>query len=164
MLVELGRLVRIEWREGRAMRSRDWAPSRGPVLGYETTIERAPLLIVYRPKVIGRASMRGAAAYARTHWGKLGDLNEVEGDTLEGDDLEVLGPCRRVIYATRKGSDELVDYDHVFGAVEGPGGKPRMLRRFTPPEVCTSTSPGVPRGTLQLAGGTYRVTSHGIVG
>lgn len=164
MLVELGRLVRIEWREGRAKRSRAWRLRGAPVLGYETTLERASLLIVYRPRVVGRASMRGVAHYARTHWGKLGDMNEVEGDTLEGDDLEVLGPCHRVIYATRKGSDELVDFDHVFGAVEGPGGKPKMLRRFTAPDLCTSSSPGVPRGTIQLAGGTYRVTSHGIVG
>lgn len=163
MLVELGRLVRIEWREGRRRCSRDWALRSAPVLGYETTLERASLLIVYRPRVVGRASARGVAHYAATHWGKLGSMQEVEGDTLEGDDLEVLGPCHRVVYATRKGSDELVDFDHVFGSVEGPG-KPKMLRRFTPPDVCTAASSGVPRGTLQLAGGTYRVTSHGIVG
>lgn len=160
MLVELGRLVRIEWRgAGRAMRAASWSLRSAPIVAYETTRKRAPLLLVYGARTIGRASIGGVAAYARTHWGKLGNMREVEGSTLEGDDLRVLGPCHRVIYATRKGSDELVEYDHVFGTDEdGP------VKRFTPPDVCTSNGAGVPRGTLQLAGGTYRVTSHGIVG
>jgi hypothetical protein len=154
MLVALGRLTAIEWRGGR----RRWPLRSAPVLAYESTLRRASLLIVYGPRRIGGASLGGLAEYARTHWGKLGDMARSEAWTLEGE-LAVLGPCKRVIYTTRKGSDELVDYDHVFGTDEGG-----LLERFTPPNVCTSTDRGVPRGTLQLAGGTYRVTSHGIVG
>lgn len=159
MLVALGRLVCIEWREGARKRHAAWSVRSAPLLAYESTLRRGSLLIVYAARRIGGASMRGAAEYARTHWGKLGDLSEHGGVTLEGK-LRVLGPCHRVIYATRKGSDELVDYDHVFGEVENRV----KLSRFTAPSVCTSDEVGVPRGTLQLAGGTYRVTSHGIVG
>lgn len=160
MLIELGRLVRIEWRgPRRSLQFEEWPMRRAPVLAFETTQKRAPLLIVYAPRKVGPASAAGVAQYTRMHWGKLGRMQEVEGATLEGD-LVVLGPCVRVLYATRKGDSKLVDYDHEFGTVEG--GK--KLARFTPPDVCTSDDPGVPRGTFQLAGGTYRVTTHGIVG
>lgn len=160
MLIELGRLVRIEWRgPRRALRFAEWPMRRAPLLCFETTLTRASLLIVYAPRKVGSATAAGVAQYARMHWGKLGRMQQVEGATLEGQ-LEVLGPCVRVLYATRKGDSRLVDYDHEFGTVEGG----RKLPRFTPPNVCTSRSPGVPRGTFQLAGGTYRVTTHGIVG
>jgi hypothetical protein len=163
VLVELGRLVRMVYR-ARGVRVVEWPERGAPLLCYESTQKKAPLLIVYGGRRIGGASLGGAAEYARTHWGRVGHLQEVSGATLEGD-LEVLGPCVSVSYVTRKGdSPEVFEFVHDFGTVEGPGGKPKKLPRFTPPEVCTSRSRGVPRGTFQLAGGTYRVTSHGIVG
>jgi hypothetical protein len=159
MLIELGRLVRIEWTSPGRRGFEEWPMRSAPILAYETTMARGSLFIVCAPRRIGRASTTGVAHYAATHWGKLGRMQEVAGATLVGS-LRPIGRCYRVIYATRKGSDEIIDFDHVFGTVEGG----RKLARFTAPEVCTSNDRRVPRGTFQLAGGTYRVTTHGIVG
>lgn len=128
---------------------------KAPLLAYDA---RGKLHIVYRPRVVGRASEASEAEYERVHWGERG-----RGQILDGVEARApfrdLGVAEIITYTTRKGDPELVDWVHTFG--EGARGSwiPPMVREH----VCQKKS-CAGSGTIRLVGGTYRVTERGIVG
>jgi hypothetical protein len=153
-LVSLAYLSRRHAALGRSVQ-RFFRP-RSVLLAYEPSTSR--LSLVYAPKVTGRSSAAARKEYGRTHWGKAGAGQALEGDALEGDAPEV-GTIKALTYATRKGADpELVNYSHTFGDL----GAGRFDPDFTPPVLEGATVGG--RQMLRLRGGSYKVTSHGIVG
>lgn len=153
-LVELGKLTELEWIDDAGKRhAQRWAVSRAPILAYDSA---GKLAIVYGGKRAGKASSSARAEYSRTHWGKAGKGDLVAGGVLEGAAKEK-GRAISVIYTTTKGDDaRAVDYWHVFGeAASSP--------RWTPPTLRGASVRGVGEA-LRLEGGSYRVTTDGIVG
>ena len=116
------------------------------------------LVLVFGPRVTGSSSAASRKEYARTHWGRAGAGDRLDGDVLEGK-APRLGTCTEITYATKKGTDpELVDYWHTFGDVGALGRK----KAFIAPALEGATVGG--RQLLRLVGGTYTVDAHGIVG
>lgn len=151
-LVVLGHLTEIVTRgpTGQASAWR-WALRSAPLLAYDTD---GRLFVVYPTRKTGRASAAATKSYARTHWGKAGKGNVLEGAIVVGK-AKVLGVGVSVTYTTEKGADAApVDYVHEWG--EGAPAR----QTWTPPLVCHDD-----RGDrVAFAGGTYRVTERGIVG
>ncbi|NBU16713.1 MAG: hypothetical protein EBS48_06825 [Actinobacteria bacterium] len=156
-LIVLGELVSVRYRPsggGRQVTIR-FSARDAPVLAYGATAKR--LAIVYRPRVTGKSSPDARREYARTHWGLAGDGERLAGIVCGGK-ARHLGTLTEITYGTRKGSDrETVNYWHVF-AKPGEGGVARPL----PPHLQEGTCAG--RAMLRILGGTYTVTTHGIVG
>jgi hypothetical protein len=152
-LVELGKLTGLSWAGG----SHAWALRDAPSLVYDA---KGRLLIVYdaaRTEI--PASSAGRASFTKTHWGTApAGASLSAGEFAEGPWRE-RGPGVAIVYTTRKGTREKVDFEHVWG--EGGKGK------FTPPTVVSHRC-GVhackAEGRFALHGGSYRVTDRGIVG
>lgn len=159
MLIELGRLTKITYRDDAGRRRvLTWGLRASPILAYEPK-KKASLVIVYAAVPQGRASAAATREYSRVHWGEQGQGARVAGDVAL-EPLVKLGPGISIVYTTRKGGDGAeVDYDHAWG--EGASGK------WTPPIVLEHRC-SAPRcanlGRVVLAGGTYHVTDRGIVG
>lgn len=87
--------------------------------------------------------------YERVHWGI--EAKRIQSSTAadpQAEVLTVLGDLVEVRYATKKGGDRgLTRYDHEFS------GKL--------PQLCFAEEQG---GRLVIAGGSYTVSSRGIVG
>lgn len=150
-LVALGKLTALEFEARGRRRVFRWGLRSAPILAYD---DAGRLHVVFASHVIGKASKEGASEYARTHWGQKGRGAELDGKCLAGPfrGAERLGRSTRITYTTRKGSDpEPTDYVHEWG--DGAKGG-----RFVAPVVVAQ------RGMIALSGGTYRVTSRGIVG
>lgn len=149
-LVTLGALTEIIFRGAtgheQAMR---WSLRSAPLLAYDTA---GRLFVVYAEAAVGKASKAARKSYAKTHWGKPGRGNELEGAIVVGA-ARVSGVGISVTYTTQKGADaQPVDYVHAWG--EGAREKwkaPLVVHDGTDHRVAFS-------------GGTYRVTERGIVG
>lgn len=150
-LVLLGHLTALEWiaPNGRKGHVR-WPLERAPLLAYDG---RGRLHIVTGARSTGvAASSAASSSYASTHWGNVGHGALLEGSELRGPFTarDLVGRGTRVTYTTTKGGSRVTDYEHEWG--EGARGA------WRPPEVMRSGS------AFALSGGTYRVTSRGIVG
>ena len=158
-LVELGRLTRLTWKGG----AEEWSLAKAPLLGVTPDGRRLAIVYVKPGTKLAQATPSERAHYTKLHWGKLG-LGDVRAGEVAGGPWTELGPGIAITYTTRKlGDGEPVDYEHVWGDIGGGKTKPR----WTPPRIkrhdCGER--GCPdRGRLAIVGGSYRVTSHGIVG
>lgn len=150
-LTTLGKLTRIRWKGG----SRAWSLATAPTLAYDG---RGKLVIVYGARLAGKASAAERKEYERTHWGEAGDGKAWTG-VVANAPLRKLGVGLSITYTTRKGSRELVDWEHEWG--EGARGK------WTPPDVVEHVC-GAARcqghRAIALRGGSYVVNTRGIVG
>jgi hypothetical protein len=150
-LVLLGHLTSIEWIDSKGRRGRErWPLERAPLLAYDG---RGRLHIVTGAASRGEASGSAArASYASTHWGNTGRGALLAGETLRGPFTarDLLGTSTSITYTTTKGGSRVTDYEHEWG--EGARGA------WRPPAVMRVI------GRYALSGGTYRVTSRGIVG
>lgn len=155
-LVLLGRLTALDYLEGGRRRALRWAYRSAPLLAYDGA---GRLHVVYGRSVVGRASSAERREYARTHWGKAGRGEVIDGQEARAP-FDVLGVSTSITYTTEKGADrELVDYVHEWG--EGARGA------FTAPTVVAHRCSGgrcPGRGLVAISGGSYRVTERGIVG
>jgi hypothetical protein len=149
-LVLLGHLTALEWvspggRKGHAR----WPIERAPLLAYDG---RGRLHIVTGGRSSGAASSAQRGSYASTHWGDAGRGALLEGSELRGPFTarDLLGTGTSITYTTTKGGSRVTDYEHEWG--EGARGA------WRPPAVMRS------EGAYALSGGSYRVTSRGIVG
>ncbi len=92
---------------------------------------------------------RARAAYKETHWGRpQTQIIKTRVVDPSAGPLVVLGELTDISYQTRKGREPVTIYTHDFGR--------------TLPQLCFV--PGVRRGGLVIAGGSYRVEGRGIVG
>lgn len=156
-LTELGKLTRLEPKGGRVLR---WSLREAPSLSYDAA---GRLFIVYTGKIVRSSSPAELREYSRTHWGKRG-FGVVRSGGVATGPFTRIGAAKSVTYTTQKGADhELVDYVHPFG--EGAPAK-----GFLPPQIVEHGCVGgcgprcAANGSIALHGGTYRVTSRGIVG
>jgi len=140
-LVVLGRLSRLKLADGREV----IAP-RGTVVAYDPSRKQASLVFVFGvTRSRRRAPERLEREYRNTHWGRTGawGIGRGEMPTPKGAGTPIL----TIVYTTEKGADaSSVDYAHDFDGQT----LPRYIK-------------GSGR-TFQIRGGTYRVTSRGIVG
>lgn len=154
----LGMLVRLTYLEanGREHVLR-WPLRKAPQLVYD---DKGRLFIVY---VTGRpvrpATAEEVSEYTKTHWGQAGKGGVYAG-AVALPPFKRLGPSVSITYATAKGDKSVKDWIHPWG--EGGRG------RFVPPVVlvhaCQNAARCAANGRVCLHGGTYRVTSRGIVG
>jgi len=154
-LTALGRLTRIGYGKG----GRAWALASSPWLAYD---EAGRLHVFYAGKVDRGATPVEVTEYKRTHWGAE-PAGKVRGGGVAPGPWTELGPGTSITYTTRKGEDsDLVDYVHAWGE----GGR----RKFTAPVVVEHACKGgcrttcAARGAIALSGGSYAVSSRGIVG
>jgi hypothetical protein len=137
-LIEMGWLQEITLKDGRELKF----PPR-TLLAYVPGGRAASLVIVYAARPTG--STARAKDYRAKHWGLSGPRGPARGQAPKPG--RVMAEAARIVYATKKGGDrELTYYEHDFGG--------------TRPRVCHTAQDG----RMQLRGGTYRVTDHGIVG
>lgn len=159
-MIQLGILTRVEYKPAKA-RTRSlvtrWALAKGPILAYGPGV--ASLAIVYPVRRLGRSNASAMREYQRTHWGEAGDGVDVAGHVAL-EPLTVLGEIRSITYTTKKGGDAgQTDYEHEFGdGAKGEWKPPVLLVHRCKVARCAHAD------ALALRGGTYRVTSHGIVG
>ena len=121
------------------------------------------LFIVYMGRIVRASTPAEIREYGRTHWGKAPRGHVRAGGVAPGPFVRI-GAAKSITYTTQKGMDsELVDYVHPFG--EGAS-----LKGFIPSQIVEHECVGgcgarcAARGALALQGGSYRVTSRGIVG
>lgn len=154
-LHDLGALTRIEFSDRK--RPMAWPLKRAPRLVYHACASGKGcdadglLGILHFPRAKKGKPTR---EYTRTHWGHKGDAGSYAGEMgVPGTGFATnMGTVRAVTYTTEKGGDpEITDYEHEFG--DGARGK------WTPPILAAT-----PDGLLFFVGGSYRVTSRGIVG
>ncbi len=151
----LGLLTRLTYAgPGGRTRVLRWGLRKAPALVYD---ERGRMAIVYGRTQVREASGGERREYTRTHWGQPGEGEVLAGSVALGPFRE-LGRALVITYTTAKGSSEVADWVHEFG--EGARGK------WTPPtvveHVCASKCAA--SGRISLRGGTYRVSTRGIVG
>lgn len=141
-LVALGWLSRLELVNGQSVRV-----PRGTLLAYDPKKKRGGLALVFGAQTSRATPPEGAAKeYAKTHWGDRGAWGVSKGELPEPKKGSRGSPVARVVYTTKKGGDRaLTDYEHPFEEE-----LPRYIK-------CSGA-------TFQIVGGSYRVTSHGIVG
>lgn len=158
-LVWLGELVSLVYRDAsNRRRVMHWGARWAPIVAYDPRKRSASLVLIFGGKVIGASSACGQKEYERTHWGKAGNAERLEGTVLLGKATK-LGAALEITYATAKGADSsLVNYWHVFGDYGALAGK----RAFIPPGVSRAMVGGAE--LVRLDGGTYTVSAHGIVG
>lgn len=156
-LTELGKLTRLEPTRGKILR---WSLRQAPSLAYD---DAGRLFIVYTGKIVRSSTPAEIREYGRTHWGQTA-TGKVRAGGVAPLPFVRLATAKSITYTTKKGADaELVDYVHPFG--EGASS-----RGFLPPQIVEHECLGgcgprcAARGALALHGGSYRVTSRGIVG
>jgi hypothetical protein len=156
-LTTLGRLTVLVPKSGPAFR---WSLRQAPLLGYDGA---GRLFIVYAGRIVRRSTPAELREYGRTHWGASGEGN-TRGGLIAVGPFVVFAPAKSITYTTKKGGDgELVDYVHPFG--EGASAKGFVAPKIVEHE-CTGGCAArcAARGSIALSGGSYRVTSRGIVG
>lgn len=153
---ELGRLTEITFLDPKK-KSRRWPLSRAPILA--VTPEKR-LVVLYNPVVTGKAGAKERAKYTLLHWGNLGQGKAIDAYMPQGP-WGRLGAAKSIVYTTKKGSRELVDFDHKWGD-GAPRGK-RVIPPFYAEHACRDAK-CPQRGWLKISGGTYSVTTRGIVG
>lgn len=153
----LGELVSIVYKDASGRRRTLRYGARGaPIVAYAASSGR--LVLIFGATVKGASSARGAAEYRKKHWGARGDGERLEGSILAGK-APKLGTALEITYATRKGGDSSpVNYWHTFGDF----GALRAKKAFIPPAVLAAKVGG--RELVRLEGGSYTVSTHGIVG
>ena len=83
-------------------------------------------------------------AYQALHWGEEPEEEwDIDDPRFAGEELILLGSLSELTYTTTKGGTPLTDYVHEFGE--------------DPPLLVIDS-----RGRLQIIGGGYRITEHGI--
>jgi hypothetical protein len=156
VLTEIGKLTSLRVKVARTTDLLVWSLREAPSLAYD---EKGRLAIVYVGRVVRAAKADETREYRRTHWGAQA-LAKVRNGGVAAPPFRDLGPAESITYTTRKGYDaHLVDYVHVFG--EGARGKatlPRVLVHACAKRTCAGD------GAIALGGGSYSVTSRGIVG
>ncbi len=152
ILTELGSLAEIVYLEKKRRRVLRFGERSAPCLAFSSA-NPSRLVILFAPRVVGRASKEEHARYVRVHWGQLGKGQRVEGKSLEGK-APALGPVVEITYVTRKGSAELVNWWHTFG--DGGRGP------FVAPSLIGEKHGG--KLFVALRGGSYTVNDRGIVG
>lgn len=104
-----------------------------------------------------RAAAKAARAYRRVHWGHAGDGAAPKASIVNGDHgtLVVLGELASATYETTKGGDRARPalWRHDF-----EGSRPLLVFHDCDRPGCAE------KGKMTIAGGTYRVTTRGIVG
>jgi hypothetical protein len=159
-LIQLGALTRVLYKPsgGGHARAIRWPLRSAPILAYAGD-GRGTLTIVYPVSVVGKSSSAAAKEYAKTHWGRAGAGERIAGYAALAP-LEELGELVSITYTTEKGGDAApVDYEHEFGdGARGAWTPPTLLEHRCTARGCVHAS------RCALRGGTYRVTSHGIVG
>jgi predicted nucleic acid-binding Zn-ribbon protein len=157
--VELGKVTCVEWRQDGRRRKETWSLSSAPILAYTPRAPRGGLVVIYPVAVRGRASAAALKEYAKTHWGKHGAGEQIDGDRAL-EPLRARGELLAITYTTEKGTDvEPVDYEHKFGdGAKGAWTPPTLLEHRCGSKKCSGEN------MVAIRGGTYRVTSHGIVG
>ncbi len=155
----LGKLTEITWK-GKALR---WSLREAPDLGYDKEGPGGRLFIVYTGRIVRSSTPAEIRDYRRMHWGQRGRGVVREGRIAVGPFVE-LGAAKSITYSTTKGLDrELVDYVHPFGEGAPAAG-------FVPPRLVEHECTGgcgprcAARGSISLTGGSYYVTTRGIVG
>ena len=121
---------------------------RGTLLAYDPRAKKLGLVLVYGCRTSkARAPSSAAKEYARTHWGERGAWGISSGEAPDArKGAPVVGALRSITYTTKKGGDfSLTDYIHPFEGI-----LPTLVEGS--------------RGRVQIHGGSYRVTSRGIVG
>ena len=159
-LVQLGLMTRLHVARGGApLLVLGWSLRDAPILAYD---EAGRLVVGYRGPVVRAADPSELREYKRTHWGAVGQ-GKVRDCGAAPAPLVSWGRASGVTYATRKGGDRaVVDYVHVFG--EGGSG-PVVLPSVVRHECAGGCGPKcAAAGAISLVGGSYRVTSRGIVG
>lgn len=159
-LTSLGRLTRVSYFSGKVhVRDLLWPLSRAPMLAYDGM---GRLHVVYMGKVQRASSAAEMAEYRRTHWGAE-PFGRVSGGGVGVGPWVLLGEGFSITYTTKKGSDAAsTDYVHLWGE-----GGPRT---FTRPKIVEHACKGGCRtscgasGAIAIAGGSYAVSSRGIVG
>lgn len=145
VLVELGKLTALRWKGGAS----HWPLAAAPSLVYD---DKGRLLIVYDAAISSEhAPGKARDEYIRSHWGEQPKHATVHIGELAWAPFVTCGVGTSITYTTRKGSREIVDYEHEWG--EGASGP------FRAPTVRKGA-----RERYALSGGTYRVTERGIVG
>lgn len=159
-LIELGALTSLEYRpmDGGRKRTMRWSLSKAPILAYQSR-GRGTLVVVYPVAVVGKSSAAAAKEYAKKHWGRAGAGERTAGDVALAP-LDELGDIIAITYTTEKAGDaDLVDYHHIFGdGAKGEWVPPAVLEHRCNAPRCAHA------GRVALRGGTYSVTTHGIVG
>lgn len=148
--VEMGRITRLE---GHRFDLR-WPVNRAPVLAVLVD-KQAGALIAYRGKVVRSATAEEAKTWTKIHWGREPKRTAWDAGIAPAP-WRKLGPLHRITYTTRKGADaELVDYVHEFERT-----RPTLKAHDCGPcaETCAAAH------SIQIFGGSYRVTERGIVG
>lgn len=157
----LGRLTRLTWKGARGKEHRrSWSLASAPDLVFDAEAG-TPLLLVYGARDVRAATPAEVKRYTKAHWGEEGRRVVSDGHVAIPP-LRRLGPALVVTYTTRKGAEgrgELVDWVHPFGeGARGAWRPPLVLEHACQSARCAAM------GRLVLSGGTYRVTSRGIVG
>lgn len=153
-LTMLGLLTGLETSRGLVIR---WSLKDAPWLAYDAA---GRLRIVYPGRVVRGSTDAEIKEYKRTHWDAI-PVGKVRSGGVAVAPFVSLGDAVRIVYTTKKGSDaELVDYVHPFGK-RGGAGRPQLVEHR-----CAGGCVGRcgAAGSLALAGGSYRMTVHGIVG
>lgn len=156
-LTLLGDLTRLRYRAfGGVVKTARWALRSAPSLVYD---DRGRLFIAYDAAPMRPATPPETREYTRTHWGDRGAVEVLTGHRALAP-VVTLGEGVDLTYTTSK-AGELADWTHAWG-----DGFPRPTR-WQAPSIVTHRCgiPGCPMDhAIALVGGTYRVTSRGIVG
>lgn len=158
----LGLLTKLSFRPSAGGRERTlrWGLRSAPSLVYDAS-RGAPLVIVYGPTDLRRATPEEVRRYKKTHWGEEG-RHVVSSGGVALAPLRALGRGTSIQYTTAKGAEgggNVDDWSHPWG--EGARGKwaaPMVAEHVCQNARCAGA------GRVALVGGTYRVTERGIVG